>query len=139
MTARKYQAHPVEVEAIRWDGTVEGATEIIDWVLAAGGTASYHDEERIMFTPYRPDDINERIAPAHISLRATPTTVPVHAGDWIAGRGPDGWAVYSDLLFRTQFAVVDRDERPHSRACGMHPHDHGTACSTNCPTCQGRP
>jgi len=28
---------------------------------------------------------------------------------------------------------------PHSRACGWRPHDHGSACSTNCPTCHGRP
>jgi hypothetical protein len=29
------------------------------------------------------------------------------------------------------------DERPHSRACGIRPHEHGPECSTNCPTCQG--
>ena len=27
--------------------------------------------------------------------------------------------------------------RPHSRACGIAPHHHGDACSTNCPTCHG--
>lgn len=27
---------------------------------------------------------------------------------------------------------------PHSRACGIRPHDHGNWCSTNCPTCGGR-
>lgn len=31
------------------------------------------------------------------------------------------------------------DQRPHSRACGMHAHDHGPDCHTNCPTCQGNP
>lgn len=30
------------------------------------------------------------------------------------------------------------DERPHSRACGIRVHDHGTDCHTNCPTCHGR-
>ena len=24
---------------------------------------------------------------------------------------------------------------PHSRACGIQPHDHGAACSSDCPTC----
>jgi hypothetical protein len=27
---------------------------------------------------------------------------------------------------------------PHSRACGIHKHDHGPACSWNCPTCGGK-
>lgn len=27
---------------------------------------------------------------------------------------------------------------PHSRACGFRPHEHGDACSTNCPTCHGK-
>ena len=26
---------------------------------------------------------------------------------------------------------------PHSRACGARPHSHGSACSSNCPTCKG--
>lgn len=31
-----------------------------------------------------------------------------------------------------------RDNRPHSRACGVSPHPHGVHCSTNCPTCHGK-
>jgi hypothetical protein len=27
---------------------------------------------------------------------------------------------------------------PHSRACGIAPHEHGTGCHSNCPTCGGR-
>lgn len=30
------------------------------------------------------------------------------------------------------------DARPHSRACGITPHEHGLWCSDNCPTCHGR-
>lgn len=30
------------------------------------------------------------------------------------------------------------DRRPHSRACGLAQHAHGTACSSNCPTCGGK-
>ena len=26
---------------------------------------------------------------------------------------------------------------PHSRACGWREHEHGSACSSNCPTCGG--
>lgn len=27
---------------------------------------------------------------------------------------------------------------PHSRACGIRPHDHGIFCHDNCPTCHGK-
>jgi hypothetical protein len=27
---------------------------------------------------------------------------------------------------------------PHSRACGVRAHDHGTDCHENCPTCHGK-
>ena len=29
------------------------------------------------------------------------------------------------------------DQRPHSRACGIRQHEHGPACSGDCPTCHG--
>lgn len=35
--------------------------------------------------------------------------------------------------------TMSTDERPHSRACGVTPHEHGTGCHANCPTCGGRP
>ena len=36
-------------------------------------------------------------------------------------------------------AVAPRlDMRPHSRACGIHQHDHGVMCHRNCPTCGGK-
>jgi hypothetical protein len=30
------------------------------------------------------------------------------------------------------------DRRPHSRACGPTPHDHGILCHSNCLVCGGR-
>lgn len=29
-------------------------------------------------------------------------------------------------------------EHPHSRACGITPHNHGLHCHENCPTCHGK-
>lgn len=40
----KYRKKPVVIEAWPWNGTPEGATPIIDWVLGNGGTARYRDE-----------------------------------------------------------------------------------------------
>jgi len=41
----QYRKRPVVIEARQWDGTAEGATPIIDWVLTGGGTARYHGSE----------------------------------------------------------------------------------------------
>lgn len=38
----RFRKKPVVIDAIQYDGTVEKATEIIDWVLAGGGTAHFH-------------------------------------------------------------------------------------------------
>jgi hypothetical protein len=36
-------------------------------------------------------------------------------------------------------APAVKDDRVHSRACGIHDHAHGPACHPNCPTCGGKP
>lgn len=41
MSTKQYRKKPVVIEAMRWDGTAEAATPIIDWVLSNGGTISY--------------------------------------------------------------------------------------------------
>lgn len=40
---KRYRKKPVTIEAVQWDGTVEGATPIINWILDGGGTARYVD------------------------------------------------------------------------------------------------
>jgi hypothetical protein len=40
----RVRKRPVEVTAEQWDGTAEGAAEIITWVRAEGGTARYLDD-----------------------------------------------------------------------------------------------
>lgn len=50
-------------------------------------------------------------------------------------------AVDTGLNYLTAHAVYPIypvDARPHSRACGITKHDHGTDCHTNCPTCGGK-
>jgi hypothetical protein len=44
MTPKSFRKRPVVVEAMQWDGTPEGATPIIDWILACDGTARWHEE-----------------------------------------------------------------------------------------------
>ena len=44
---RRFRKKPVVIEAVRFDGT-PSASGIIDWVLAGGGTARYHDDPAIV-------------------------------------------------------------------------------------------
>lgn len=44
----------------------------------------------------------------------------------------------SDDAMVSTFAAPPTDILPHSRACGIVRHEHGVACSRNCPTCEGR-
>lgn len=41
-----------------------------------------------------------------------------------------------DLSFNAnEMAFKVEDNRPHSRACGIQRHDHGSDCAPDCPTC----
>lgn len=42
MTIRRWRKKPVVIEAVQWDGTAEGATPIINWILENDGTATYY-------------------------------------------------------------------------------------------------
>ena len=42
MTFQRWRQKPVVVEAVQWDGTPEGATPIINWILENDGTANYY-------------------------------------------------------------------------------------------------
>lgn len=39
-----YRKKPIVIEARQWDGSITGASHIIDWLLANDRTARYHDE-----------------------------------------------------------------------------------------------
>jgi hypothetical protein len=39
----QFTKKPVTIEATQWDGTVEDATRVINWILRREGTASYHE------------------------------------------------------------------------------------------------
>jgi hypothetical protein len=68
---RRKPAEPAAIEATHWDGAVSNATRIIDWILAHGGTARYHDD------------------PSALSIDIPGGTINAVPGDWIIRR-PDG-------------------------------------------------
>lgn len=64
-----------EIEAVQFDGRVENATMIIDWVLSGGGTARFHAA----------NDSNR----ARIAIDTFDGVVMAGPGDWVA-RNPKG-------------------------------------------------
>lgn len=59
----------------------------------------------------------------------------------VAWRLAEGrWQSVQPLTFDTDGLSRIRysEKAPHSRACGLVNHRHGSACSPDCPTCQGR-
>jgi hypothetical protein len=79
----RYRKRPVEIEAVQWDGTADGATRIIDWILANGSTATYicSDPDRCAGT--------DGDTPHSIAIRTLEGTMRANLGDWII-RGVQG-------------------------------------------------
>ena len=70
-----------------------------------------------------------------IYLNGENVTFNVPAGD---GSQRTVWYGCVDCwILRTNPAKQTEDRRPHSRACGIRKHDHGSECHSNCPTCGG--
>lgn len=96
---QRYRKLPVVIEAMRWNGTPEGATPIINWVLARDGTARYHED--------RPGDTNVLIRPEHIAVDTLEGTMRANAGDWVI-RGVQGeFYPCRDDVFRQSYEPVE--------------------------------
>lgn len=73
----RYRKKPVEVEARQWDGTAEGATRIIDWILAEGGTATYRCSDPVRC------EIHDGDCPHWIEIRTLEGSHRASLRDWI--------------------------------------------------------
>jgi hypothetical protein len=85
-----YRKKPVVIEAVQWDGTVSAAKATIDWILAHGGTASYHDH------------------PSALSINTLEGTMTAMPGDWII-KGVQGefYPCKPDIFAATYEPVAD--------------------------------
>lgn len=79
----RFRKRPVEIEAMKWDGTSTGATPIINWVLGGGGTASFvcSDPDQCVET--------DGDTPHRIMIRTLEGTMYADLGDWVI-RGVQG-------------------------------------------------
>lgn len=64
----RYRKKPVVIEAMQWDGTAVGATDIIDWILDANGAGRWVDYMQ---------------GAAFISIDTLEGTMKAQTGDWI--------------------------------------------------------
>lgn len=80
----RYRKRPVEVDAMEWPGSAVTASPVIQWILDNGGTARYHEEERIKLIPLWPgDDNNFEVIPEHLSIDTLEGTMRALPGDFI--------------------------------------------------------
>jgi hypothetical protein len=125
---------PAAIEAHQWDGTAEGATPIIDWVLAGGGTTRYDENApRLHSMACRCD--GRGIVPGDRSAVPCPETEPTGGGtpklsvdtlegtmtaspgDWII-RGVKGefYPCKPDIFTTTYDPAIDPPPAPEPRA-----------------------
>ena len=71
---QQYRKKPVVIEAMQWDGTAEGATPIINWVLQTGKRAARYREADPTYEP--PVAASIRVDTLEGTMWASP-------GDWI--------------------------------------------------------
>jgi hypothetical protein len=100
---RDFTKRPVTIQAMQWDGTAEGATPIINWILREGGTARYSSEHREGISPHRPDDINQIVIPAYLAIDTLEGTMRADPKNWII-RGVEGeFYACADSIFRKTY------------------------------------
>lgn len=83
MTIKTFRKKPVVIAATQWDGTTDGATPIIDWILTNGGTARYACSDPNRCAEHDGD------TPHRIEIDTLEGAIGASVGDWII-RGVQG-------------------------------------------------
>ncbi|MFB6787656.1 hypothetical protein ACFCWT_13370 [Streptomyces olivaceus] len=97
----KFRKKPVEIEAVQWDGTAEGATPIIDWILSRDVTATYRCSNPERCAEHDGD------TPHSIVIRTLEGDMSATVDDWII-RGVQGefYPCKPDIFAATYEAVA---------------------------------
>lgn len=87
MKPERYLRRAAPIAAVRWDGTAMGASQIIDWVIDGGGTATYYCSA-LRVCLGREDDSH--------TIRLTDPDVVTHAHPgWYIHQDPDDGAFHA--------------------------------------------
>jgi hypothetical protein len=90
MTPTRDRKKPVVIEAIQWDGTAEGATPIIDWILSSDGTARFVDYD----------------GPTHLDIQTLEGVIKASAGDFIIRGVANEFYPCKPEIFATTYEVA---------------------------------
>lgn len=103
----KYRKKPVEIEAMRWNGTAQGAIPIIDWILQTGSRDARWDNNPKHLTG--PDGFTTTITD-RIEIDTLEGTMIASPGDWIIrGVSNEYYPCKPDIFNATYEAVADHD------------------------------
>lgn len=99
--AQKFRKKPVEIHAEKFLGGAESATQIVDWILANGGTARYHEASAAH--DYLGDAARE-----HVAIDTLEGTMRANVGDWIiCGVAGEFYSCKPDIFEKTYTAVKE--------------------------------
>jgi hypothetical protein len=101
MPASRFRKKPIEIDAMQWDGTADGATPIIDWILSSDGTASYvcSDVDRCAQ--------NDGDAPHYIEVYTLEGYMRADLGDWVIKGVQGEFYPCKPSIFEATYEPVD--------------------------------
>jgi hypothetical protein len=82
MTAQRFRKKPVEIDAMRWDGTPSGAGPIIDWINTHNDLTAVWREEQ-PFIDADPGHGGQPHQPTGIFIKTLEGEMHVSPGDWV--------------------------------------------------------
>lgn len=134
-----FRKKPVEIQAMRWDGTAVGATPIIDWILATGASATYRCADHERCSQHDGD------SPHTIAISTLEGTMAASIGDWIV-RGVKGefYPCKPDIFAATHEPTErpESERKPTCQYCLADPRYTPPASSEavagRCPVCGAR-
>jgi hypothetical protein len=82
---------PVQFKAVKFDGGVDNATQIIDWLFREFRTEAFYRPERVIRPSSESDEIETYTEPEQIViLRPDQTERRLRPGNWIMPITPEG-------------------------------------------------
>ena len=85
MSPKTYRKKPVEIQAMQWDGTPDGAAPIIDWILSTGDRSAHWDEPHDEVRHIMPDGTEKGCpaSPGGLFISTLEGEMHVSPGDWV--------------------------------------------------------
>lgn len=96
ISVSRYRKKPVVIQAMWWNGSAGWATAVIDWILANGGTARFHDD----------------VEPWFLAIDTLEGTMHALAGDFIIRGVKSEFYPCKPDIFDATYEAVDETASP---------------------------